>query len=81
MGPLVSVVAAGELGEGAGAEDGLVVGAEGGVYDKPAVEDQEGVVDALEGVVVCSSVGEVDEHLTGRKKDLKARGLSVKAQI
>lgn len=70
MGPLVGMVAAGELGEGAGAEDGLVVGAEGGVHDEPAVEDQEGVVDAFEGVVVHSSVGEVDEHLTGRKKDL-----------
>lgn len=35
------------------------------VYDESAVEDKEGVVDALEGVIVDSFIREVNEHLRG----------------
>lgn len=64
--PLLCVVAERELGERSGAADGWVVGAEGRVYDESAVEDQEGIVDAPEGIVVDSFIGEVDEHLRGQ---------------
>lgn len=63
MFPLVGVVTAAELSGGSGGEDGRVIGAELGVYDDPAVKGQEGGADGPEGIVVDSSVGEVDEEL------------------
>ena len=53
----------GEFGERSSTVNGRVAGVESGIYDKSAVEDQQGVVDAPEGVMVDSFIGEVDEHL------------------
>lgn len=61
--PLVHVVAEGEFGERTSSKDRGVIGAKSVVYDQPVVKDQEGVVDALEGIVVNSFVGKVNEHL------------------
>lgn len=68
MVPVVCVVATGELGEGPSAENGWVIGAEGGVDHQATVKHQEGVVDALEGIVVHTLFGEVEEHLRGQRK-------------
>lgn len=81
---LVRVVAKGEFGERSGAGDGVVAGAEIGVYDESAVKDQEGVVDALEGVVVDPFIGEVQEHLRGNKvkqKSTFSRGFMIYDKI
>lgn len=61
--PLVCVIAAGEFGERSSAANGRIAGLEGGVYDESAVEGQEGVPDAREGVKVDAFVGEINEHL------------------
>ena len=71
--PLVRVVAAGEPGERTGPKDGRVTGAESVVDHQPVVEDQEALSDALEGVVVDRSVGEVDQDLRGQKQTRIAR--------
>lgn len=68
--PLVGVIAQGELGERSGATDGRVAGAESGAYDESAVEDQEGVDDAPEGVIVDPFIGQVDEHLRAQKEEM-----------
>ena len=67
VGPLVCVVAAGELGHGAGGSDGGVVGVEGGVNDQPPVVHQAGIVDGFEGVVVDAFGGKVQKNLQGIK--------------
>lgn len=64
--PVVCVVATGELGEGPSTKNGWVIGAEGGVNHQAIVKHQEGVVDTLEGVVVYTPVGEIEEHLRGQ---------------
>lgn len=66
--PAVCVVATGELGEGSSAKNGRVIGAEGSINHQTTVKHQEGVVDALEGVVVYTPVGEVEEHLGGQSR-------------
>ncbi|TNN26450.1 hypothetical protein EYF80_063413 [Liparis tanakae] len=63
--PAAGVVAARELGERPGAGHGRVGGVEGGADHEPAVEHQEGVADAPEGVAVDPFVGDVQEHLEG----------------
>lgn len=65
VGPRVGVVTPGELGEGPGSPDGGVVGVEGGVYNQPAVVHQTGIVDALEGIIVHPSGGQVNKNLRG----------------
>lgn len=78
--PLVCVVAAGVFGERAGTANGFIAGVERCVYDESAVEDKEGVVDALEGVVVDSFIGEVNEHLRGgnERKGMLSRDYRIK---
>lgn len=66
--PLVCVVAQREFGERTGAKDGGITGAKGVVYDQPVVKDQEGAADALEGIVINSSVGDVNQHLRQQKQ-------------
>lgn len=68
MCPLIYVVTAGEFGERPGSPNGRIGGSEAGVYDKPAIKYQEGLVEAVESVVVDSFIGEVDEHLKGQKE-------------
>ena len=68
--PLVGVVAAGEFGERSGCRNGGIVGVESGVYNESAVEHQEGVGDAPEGLRVHGFIGEINEHLKGEKQDL-----------
>lgn len=66
--PLVRVVAEGEFGERTGPKDGRVTGAERVGDDESVVKDQEAVFDALEGVVVDPSAGEVNQHLRGHNQ-------------
>lgn len=57
------MVAEREFGERTSSKDRGIVGAKSVVYDQPVVKDQEGAVDALEGIIVNSFVGQVKEHL------------------
>lgn len=77
MRPLVGVVAEGEFGERAGPKDGRVTGAESVGDDESVVKDQEAVFDALEGVVVDSSAGEVNQHLRGHNQSTGSEHLSI----
>lgn len=63
VGPLIWVVAAGELSERSGAIDGWVAGLESDIYDESADEGQMGFPDAPWSVMVNSFTGEVEEDL------------------